>query len=477
MNPWSFDYSYRTLSEDFYQDAIPDTFADPRIALWNSPLAEHLGFPASADTDTSLAAAFLGKPWREPTQPLAQAYAGHQFGHFTMLGDGRAVLLGERRLSHGEHIDIQLKGSGRTPFSRRGDGRAALGPMLREYLISEAMHGLGIPTTRSLAVITTGENVHRTGLEPGAVLVRIAASHLRVGTFEFARAKDGQRLLPELISYALSRHPSAQLSDNPALTLFDAVLERQRRLIVEWMRVGFIHGVMNTDNMTLSGETIDYGPCAFMDRFNPQQVFSSIDESGRYAYSQQPIIAQWNLARFAETLLDFFAPNQVDAIRIAEERLDAFSQAFQDDWTQMMLGKIGLPNSPTQTPLIHALLDWMTRTRADFTGTFRGLSARVAAPHSGDDPEFVRWQMRWRDALTAEARTPEDIKDQLNRTNPLYIPRNHRVEAAISAAVIGNFAPVRALVSRLQTPYVEQTDGQADAEPGPDGPYHTFCGT
>lgn len=477
MNPWLFEYSYRMLPADFYQDATPETFANPNIALWNSSLAADLGFPTSAEADTSLAASFLGQPWRAPTQPLAQAYAGHQFGHFTMLGDGRAVLLGERRLSHGERIDIQLKGSGRTAYSRRGDGRAALGPMLREYIISEAMHGLGVPTTRSLAVITTGENVHRTGLEPGAILVRIAASHLRVGTFEFARAKDGPRLLPELIAYALARHPGDQPSTNSALSLFDAVLERQRKLIVEWMRVGFIHGVMNTDNMTLSGETIDYGPCAFMDRFNPHQVFSSIDESGRYAYSQQPVIAQWNLARFAETLLDFFAPNQANAIRIAEERLDTFSQAFQDDWTQMMLRKIGLVNAPTQTSLIHELLDWMHRTRADFTGTFRGLSMRIDAPGTGDDPEFVSWQLRWRNALALEAKTPEEIRDQLNQTNPIYIPRNHRVEAALAAANTGDFALVQALVTRLQSPYLEQVDGQADAEPGPDGPYQTFCGT
>lgn len=478
MNPWSFESSYRTLPSDFYADASPEVFTQPRIAVWNAPLATTLGFTTDPDADPALADAFLGQPWRAPTQPFAQAYAGHQFGHFTLLGDGRAVVLGERVHTDGTRVDIQLKGSGRTPFSRRGDGKASLGPMLREFIISEAMHGLGIPTTRSLAVLSTGDLVHRQTLEPGAILVRVAASHLRVGTFEFARAKDGKRLIPPLIDYARSRHPCEATSDNPALSLFDAVLTRQRALMVHWMRVGFIHGVMNTDNMTISGETIDYGPCAFMDRFNPHQVFSSIDEAGRYAYSQQPTIAQWNLARFAETLLEFFAPTQAEAIRLAEDRLDAFNHAFQDDWTEMMLAKIGLPCRPSYTPLVETLLDWMTKTRADFTGTFRGLSHRLKAPLPHDDTDFIQWQQRWRQAISEEGLALTAIKTKLEAMNPLYIPRNHRVEQALAAAVDdGDFQPTHDLVRRLRTPYTAQMGGEADEAPGPDGPYRTFCGT
>lgn len=477
MNPWSFEYSYRTLPSEFFRDASPESFANPRVCLWNSELANQLDFPEVL-TDDSIAKSFLGQPWRAPTQPLAQAYAGHQFGHFTVLGDGRAVLLGERLLETGDRLDIQLKGSGRTPFSRRGDGRAALGPMLREYLVSEAMHGLGIPTTRSLAVLSTGESVRRSSMEPGAVLVRVAASHLRVGTFEFARATDGARLIPPLIRYALDRHPT-QCSDegNPALTLFDGVLARQRALIVEWMRVGFIHGVMNTDNMAISGETIDYGPCAFMDRFHPQQVFSSIDEQGRYAFSQQPVIAQWNLARFAETLLEFFGPTTADAIEIAEERLNQFSEDFQADWMTMMLAKIGLSNHPSHAVLVHDLLDWMTESRADFTNTFRGLSKRLSQPLEADHPTFKAWQMRWRTALKNEGNALSTIEITMNRVNPLYIPRNHRVEAALAAANAGDFSPISQLVERLRRPYDEQAHAEQDSEPGPEGPYQTFCGT
>lgn len=422
---------------------------------------------------------FAGNALPKGAAPYAQAYAGHQFGHFTMLGDGRALMWGEHIAPDGRRWDIQFKGSGRTPYSRGGDGRAALGPMLREYVISEALHALGIPTTRALAVATTGQAVHRDEPLDGAVLTRVARSHIRVGTFQYAAMQDDPSVLRALLSHTIARHdPELACSKSQAEGLLHAVIARQASLIVEWMRVGFIHGVMNTDNMTLSGETIDYGPCAFMDAYNPQTVFSSIDHAGRYAYAKQPHIAQWNIARLAEALLPLIDEDTKRAVVKAREVVETFAGVFQGKWLAMMRAKIGLADAQDgDAALIGDLLRWMQTSGTDFTKTFRDLSRPgllVAPTAPYDHPAFRGWYTRWQ---TRRARDGGPCPMRTN--NPRIIPRNHIVEEALGAATAGDMQPLHDLLAALQDPYTDRPGLERYQSPPPPSRrvYQTFCGT
>jgi len=478
---WNFDNRYVSLPELFYTRLQPTSVRSPRMAVFNARLAESLGLNARLLEGDVGAEVFAGNRMPQGAMPLAQAYAGHQFGYFTMLGDGRAILLGEQITPTGERFDIQLKGAGRTPYSRSGDGRAALGPMLREYIVSEALHALGLPTTRSLAVATTGETVHReTGLI-GAVLTRVAASHLRVGTFQYAAARGERADLARLVDYALERHgPPPEPTGSPGLDLLRAVAARQARLIAGWQLIGFVHGVMNTDNMTISGETIDYGPCAFMDAYDPATVFSSIDGLGRYAYGKQPYIAAWNLARFAEALLALLDENEEQAVKIAERELEAFNAQYQRHWQAGMRAKLGLATAePEDEALIRDLLHMMQQHRADYTNTFLALThdrPEQAAMHGSG--EFARWLERWK---ARRAGTPEaDATALMRSSNPAVIPRNHRVEEALEAAVErGDYSVMNRLLDALSAPYAhtaEQAEYAAPPEPSACA-YQTFCGT
>ncbi len=483
-----FEHTYATLPARFYASIEPVKVSAPQTVIFNRELAAELRLDPNLD-DRQVAALFSGNELAEDSTPIALAYAGHQFGTFVpQLGDGRAVLLGEIRDNHGILRDIQLKGSGRTPFSRGGDGRAAIGPMLREYLISEAMHALGIPTTRSLAVVTTGEQVYRTEILPGAVLTRVAASHIRVGTFQYFAVRGDQEALKELLDYVINRHyPEARNADVPALAALKAITARQAALIADWMRVGFIHGVMNTDNMALSGETIDYGPCAFMDRYDPQTVFSSIDLGGRYAYTNQPGIAQWNLARLAETLLPLIDANETKSVELATEVVEDFVEQFETAFLAHMRRKIGLTSAEDgDADLISALLAAMQKGQADFTLTFSNLSR--AAESSNDaslyeifntPAEIDGWLKAWRARLVLDPQTSAERAATMRLANPEFIPRNHRVEAALQAATAGDMQPFHRLLSILQRPYDRQPDAAEYTQPPPpsEEKYKTFCGT
>lgn len=454
------DLSYLQLPQTFYVHQHPLPVKDAEFLVWNEPLAQRLGL----EKDMEL---FAGN--RVPTgqTPVAQAYRGHQFGHSTMLGDGRAVLLGEVETTDGQRMDVQLKGSGRTPFSRGGDGRAAVEPMLREYLISEAMYALRIPSTRSLAVCATGEKVLRESALPGAVLTRVASSHLRVGTFEYAAALDDPDALRALVIYALNRHDPER---STPLEFFEGVIERQASLVAKWMAVGFVHGVMNTDNVSISGETIDYGPCAFMDRYDPETVFSSIDRQGRYAYGNQPHITHWNLAVLAGALLPVIHGDSDTAEQKAREKLDLFPERFRAAWQKEMNAKIGLSSiKDGDDLLIGELLDVMYKNQADYTRTFSDL-----------DPERVmtgyeEWHGKWMKRLEGE----KDPLKRMHETNPVVIPRNHQVEAALHAAGGGDLTKVEALLDLLSDPFNRSRPYGELAEPPPqDAPaYITFCGT
>ncbi|HYD17337.1 MAG TPA: YdiU family protein [Patescibacteria group bacterium] len=473
---WRFETSYLGLPEAFFTRQPPVPVKEPRLVLWNAPLAETLGLRLAAADTTALARIFAGNELPAGATPLAQAYGGHQYGHFTMLGDGRAVLLGEHIAPDGARFDIQLKGSGRTPYSRGGDGRAALGPMLREYIISEAMAGLGIPTTRSLAVVATGELVAREGMLPGAVLTRVAASHIRVGTFEFAAGFLGPEGVRALADYTIARHyPGLRDADNPYLAFLEAVVARQADLIARWMLVGFIHGVMNTDNMAISGETIDYGPCAFMDAYDPNTVFSSIDRHGRYAYGQQPPIATWNLARFAETLLTLIDSDEKKAVAKAETAVNDFDAVVQRHWLAGMRGKLGLTGEDAgDEGLISALLIWMAKEKADFTLTFHRLADGSADDATGGEGWVARWRAR-RDAQGDAAKSAALMRSH----NPQVIPRNHKVEEALAAANRGELAPLHQLLDALRDPYAPRGDRTGYETPPPerDACYRTYCGT
>lgn len=481
MQGWRLEHTYAELPPLFHVRVVPTPVRDPRLVVFNARLAEHLGLDAELLDGPAGAAIFAGNVLPEGAQPLAQAYAGHQFGHFTGLGDGRAILLGEQFTPSGERFDIQLKGAGQTPYSRRGDGRAALGPMLREFIISEAMHALRIPTTRSLAVVATGDVVFREQALPGAVLTRVAASHLRVGTMEWAAAHRDHDALRALSDYTRQRHyPELSQADDPHFALFEAVVERQAFLIAQWQLVGFIHGVMNTDNMALSGETIDYGPCAFMDSYDPATVFSSIDQGGRYAYGNQPAIAQWNLARLAEAMLPLFDGDQPRAVERATEALHRFERLFERKWHDGMRAKLGLfDEHPDDQPLIDDLFAWMRQRSADFTNTFRTItSATLAAAAAHDDPGFDAWYRRLQARWRLQPQLPEEVHALMRRSNPAFIPRNHKVEEALAAATAGNLSVLTRLQELLTDPYDHDCEAPEFAAPGQNAErYQTFCGT
>ncbi len=479
---FNFDKTYTTLPKQFFSELNPDRVPSPAIVIVNNTLAQSLGLDFSGLSNLEQAALFTGNQLPQGSSPFSQAYAGHQFGHFTILGDGRAHLWGEHVTPTGERFDIQFKGSGRTPYSRGGDGKAALGPMLREYIISEAMHHLHIPTTRSLAVVTTGESIIRATMLPGAILTRIASSHIRIGTFEFAAYHGDKSAIEDLLNYTIKRHnPKIIHHQNKALGLIQTVMEQQINLILHWMRVGFIHGVMNTDNMALSGETIDYGPCAFMDAYDPNTSFSSIDHMGRYAFANQPKIAQWNLARFAETLLPCIDADSNKAIKLAEETINQFPEQYQQKWLSMMRSKLGLFGSQTgDEQLISDLLNWMHKNHGDYTNTFRDLSQVDELKSEPYDQKFFKeWYARWRARLNKNAKTLESSLCLMNNTNPTIIPRNHNVEQALNAANGADFKPFMDLLKALQTPYKNQDflrPFQTPPKPS-ERIYQTFCGT
>jgi len=491
MPLFNFDNTYARLPERFGTRLNPTPVQSPRLIKLNSNLANQLDLGFDELDNETAAALFSGNLVPEGAEPLAMAYAGHQFGNFVpQLGDGRAILLGEVIDRAGRRWDIQLKGSGQTPFSRRGDGRAALGPVLREYLISDAMHALGIPTTRALAAVTSGEPVFRETPLPGAVLTRVASSHIRIGTFQYFAMREDWEAVKLLADYAINRHyPDLKSASNPYSALLTTVQERQASLIARWMHVGFIHGVMNTDNMTISGETIDYGPCAFMDQYNPDTVFSSIDDFGRYAFGNQPRIAQWNLARFAETLLPLLHPEQDAAIAIAVEIINRFSDVFDNFWLDGMGRKIGLATvQQDDKHLIDALLRLMQQHQADYTNVFRSLchfaESNGANPVTENfplqTPDFDDWLERWRTRLDREPGSPAHRAEAMRHVNPAYIPRNHKVEQALSAAVQEeDFSKFEALLDLLNKPFTEQPGCRHYQEPPqPDERvYQTFCGT
>ena len=479
---FNFATTYMTLPEYFYTEGKPETVASPHIIIMNSPLAASLGLTLSDFTAKKLAALFSGNRLPEGATPFSQAYAGHQFGHFTRLGDGRAHVLGEHITPAGVRLDIQLKGSGRTPYSRRGDGKAVLGPMLREYIISEALHHLAIPTTRSLAVVTTGEPVVREAAMPGAILTRVASSHIRVGTFEFAAALQKKDALKALMEYSIQRHyPDLSQTDNKAVALIQRVMEKQADLITHWMRIGFIHGVMNTDNMAVSGEAIDFGPCAFMDSYAPDTVFSSIDEAGRYAYGNQPGIAQWNIARLAEALLPLIDDDTDKAVQIAVETINQFPDMYQHRWQAMMRSKLGLYGTvPSDEQLISDLLDWMHNNRADYTNTFLAIS-RMDKPAGQlyEQKNFEDWYLRWQDRLAKNTEPRESSIALMRSVNPAVIPRNHRVEEVLEAANRNALGPLQQLLSVLEKPYDSNEAVKPYQAPPEEGErvYKTFCGT
>jgi uncharacterized protein YdiU (UPF0061 family) len=480
---WVFDNSYARLPQSLFSPVSPTRVERPQLAIFNEGLARELGLNSAELASHEGAMIFSGNMVPEGAWPLAQAYAGHQFGHFTNLGDGRAVLLGEMVTADGNRHDLQLKGSGPTPYSRRGDGRAALGPMLREYIIGEAMHGLGIPTTRSLAVTTTGEEIVRDQILPGAVLTRVAASHIRVGTFEYAAAIGDHEALSVLTYYTAERHyPELLSADNLALALFEAVMKRQAELMARWMCVGFVHGVMNTDNMALSGETIDYGPCAFVDTYDPAAVFSSIDRHGRYAFGNQPNIAQWNLARLVEALLPLMDPVRERAIAQAEEALEKFPALYQASYDSRLRSKLGLLDvEDGDRELTEGLLLAMKSAGADFTATFVKLTRFVERGYSDPNELLVNeeWDKRWLTRLQRLNYPASQVVEVMRKANPVVIPRNHRVEEALSAAVAGDFSIMHRLLDALRSPHTdaEHTLPYQQGAPKSAAPYRTYCGT
>jgi len=498
---WAFSNSYGALPEKFFARLDPVPVASPRLIKFNEELAASLGLERGALDDAALAAVFSGNLVPQGADPIALAYAGHQFGQFVpQLGDGRAILLGEVIDRSGVRRDVQFKGSGRTPYSRSGDGRAALGPVLREYLVSESMHALGIASTRSLAAVTTGEQVIRGMRLPGAIVTRIAASHVRVGTFEYFAARADHDSVKILADYVIDRHyQGVESAQHPYLELLRAVAQRQAALVASWMQVGFIHGVMNTDNTSISGETIDFGPCAFMDAYDPSAVFSSIDTGGRYAYSNQPAAAQWNLARFAETLLPLIDADVNRAVEAATEVISAFPQRFEEHWLSGMRRKLGLATEdPGDGALIRAWLDVMHRNECDFTQTFRALSDVAPGVPSADAPaavalagskirslfarpdEFRAWEIEWRARLAREPQNRGDIARTMRAANPAFIPRNHRIEQLIVAAVEqADFIPFEQMLEVLSRPYEDQPGFESFAEPpqASERVLQTFCGT
>jgi uncharacterized protein YdiU (UPF0061 family) len=483
-----FQHSYAALPAAFHRRVAPTPVAAPQWLAFNAPLARELGLEALQGDEGALQV-FAGNAVPAQAQPLAMAYAGHQFGHFVpQLGDGRAILLGELTDRDGQRRDLQLKGAGPTPYSRNGDGRAAIGPVLREFLVSEAMHALGVPTTRALAAVATGQPVFRDGPVPGAVLARVAASHVRVGTFQYFAARQDTAALTVLADYVIARHyPALAGAPDPYLALLQAVAARQAALVARWLHVGFIHGVMNTDNCTLSGETIDYGPCAFLDTYHPDKVFSSIDRSGRYAYGNQAKLVRWNLARLAETLLPLMGPDPAAALAAASAVIEDFPALFQREWLAGMRAKLGLGSAQDgDAALAQAFLDALQAGAADYTLAFAALAG---ACDTADDagtpadlpagPAMAAWLQQWRLRLAAEPLPPGERAGRLRAANPAVIPRNHAVQAALAAAEQGDLAPFQALLAAVRRPF------QAGPEAAPfmlaplpgEKVLQTFCGT
>jgi uncharacterized protein YdiU (UPF0061 family) len=487
---FAFNNTYARLPDRFFVRVAPTQVAAPRLIQLNENLARELGLDPEALTQEG-AQIFAGNRLPDGADPLAMAYAGHQFGNFVpQLGDGRAILLGEVIDRNGHRRDIQLKGSGRTPFSRGGDGRAALGPVLREYIVAEAMAALGIPTTRALAAVSTGEAVWRDAEVPGAILTRVASSHVRVGTFQYFAARGDLEAVKLLADHVIARlYPEAKAAENPYRAFFEAVTARQAALVAQWLLVGFIHGVMNTDNMSVAGETIDYGPCAFLDAYHPGTVFSSIDEMGRYAYANQPAIARWNLARLAETLLPLLAEDEAAAIAWAQEAIGAFAPQFEAVYGMGLCAKIGLFEATAEDlTLARDLLARMDAGDADYTLTFRLLCDAAANP-AADDPvreqfsdpaSYDAWSAQWRQTLARQSETPDARPTKMRAANPAFIPRNHRIEEAIVAAMNNNdLVPFRTLLTVLAKPYDDQSAFQHFSDPPrPDQRVErTFCGT
>ena len=478
---WNFDNSYSKLPNTFKENINPFSVKNPELIVLNENLATELNLNFSSLKKDELSSLFAGNNLPEGSRSIAQAYAGHQFGHFTMLGDGRATLIGEHVTKKNDRYDIQLKGSGKTSFSRSGDGRAVLGPMLREYIVSEGMYNLNIPTTRGLAVVKTGEEVIRESPLPGAILTRVALSHIRVGTFQYVAARQREDELKILLDYVINRHyPELRNSKNKAVELLSAVLDKQVDLVINWMRVGFIHGVMNTDNMSISGETIDYGPCAFMDNYDPKTVFSSIDKMGRYAYCNQPVITKWNLARFAECLIPLIDLDQDKALSQATEIINTFEKKYEIKWLNMMRNKIGLSKSEEKDKfLIVDLLTWMHQKKADYTNTFCYLMNEVIQKDNiYKDDEFLNWKKRWEVRLKSENRAPDQYLKLMKTFNPFIIPRNHKVEEGLRAAEKDDLKPLTKLIEILKKPYLNQKnviDYQIPSNSNEN--YQTFCGT
>ncbi len=478
---WNFDNTYSRLSDIFKENIKPIAVKKPELVILNKDLAKDLNLDFTRTHEDELSSLFTGNKLPEGSNSIAQAYAGHQFGHFTMLGDGRAILIGEHLTQNNRRYDIQFKGSGRTSFSRNGDGRAALGPMLREYIISEAMHNLKIPTTRSLAVAKTGEKIMRDTLLHGAVLTRVAQSHIRVGTFQYLAASKKNDELKTLLDYVIKRHyPDIENSKNKPLDLLETLINKQIDLVVNWMRVGFIHGVMNTDNMAISGETIDYGPCAFMDTYDPKTVFSSIDQMGRYAYCNQPVITRWNLSRFAECLIPLININQDKAINQATEIINTFEKKYEEKWLNMMRGKLGLFNeNDKDKSLILDLLTWMHQKKLDYTNTFCHLmNDEIKKDIKFEDENFQNWKIRWKERLRENSDNYQNYKKLMKSFNPIVIPRNHKVEEVLSEANQNNFEPLERLLEILKKPYHNQSDILDYQIPSSSNEkYQTFCGT
>ena len=478
---WCFDNTYYKLPNSFKENIKPIPVKKPELIILNKNLTKELNLDFSNLNNKEISEIFAGNSLPKGSNSIAQAYAGHQFGHFTMLGDGRAVLIGEHLSKKKDRYDIQFKGSGKTAFSRNGDGRAALGPMLREYIISEAMHNLGIPTTRSLAVVKTGEEVVRETSLQGAILTRVALSHIRVGTFQYIAARQKKEELEILLNYVIERHyPSIKNSKNKSIDLLEIVMKKQIDLIINWMRVGFIHGVMNTDNMSISGETIDYGPCAFMDVYDPKTVFSSIDQTGRYAYCNQPVIAKWNLSRFAECLIPLIDKDQNKAIKLATEMINSFEKNYEEKWLNMMRNKLGLFGVEDKDKfLILDLLTWMHQKKVDYTNTFCHLmNFEIKGKENFEDSDFQSWKKRWYERLKINNNSPKKYTKLMRSVNPLVIPRNHKVEEVLDEANNNNLEPLNKFLEILDKPYSEQKDIINFQLPSSSNEkYKTFCGT
>jgi len=475
---WNLQSSYTQISDKLFSELKPDAVTNPSTVIVNNELAEKLGLNLKGMSEEDLSNLFSGNSLPHGSKPFAQAYAGHQFGQFTILGDGRAHIVGEQVTPDGEIFDIQYKGSGRTPYSRGGDGKAALGPMLREYLISEAMYYLGIPTTRSLAVVETGEKVYREVPLKGSILTRVASSHIRIGTFQFLAAHKDYEGMKSLLDFSIKRHFSnLKFSENLAIEFIKAVMQKQINLIVEWMRVGFIHGVMNTDNSTISGETIDYGPCAFMDHYDANTVFSSIDTQGRYSFANQPSIIQWNLVRLAECLLPLIDKDEKRSIEIAQNLINTFSSLFKDKWLQMMKKKLGIKDkSEDDEELINNLIKWMQQKKPDFTNTFCNLmNYDHADDEEFEDDEFNNWKREWKKRVESK-----EYLDVMISCNPTLIPRNYLVEEALSEAETdGKFDKFNELNAIISSPYqLKKVNIKYLETPSKTNiPYKTFCGT